>query len=170
MYSVRNVIVWNAKESHAQTSDPFSLRNDRHVADGPPRRLGCIYLATVLAETLNPGLESSAWILRWPQSRLSAAMHRIRVLSSSGIGRRPGRRVRRERQRQYVRQPSRCQRSTVSGFTMGTELCQPRNHRQARIQKRRCASLMRGRGWRRSGPTAVAGGKDYPQLATSLAA
>src|SRR5262249_43420799 len=70
----------DAKESHAQISDPFCLRNDRRVEDGPRRLISCIYLATVLAETLNPSLESSAWILRWPQSRLSAAMHRIRVL------------------------------------------------------------------------------------------
>src|SRR5262245_49020821 len=148
-YSSLNVIVRTQKKSHAQISEPCCLRNDRQVADGPRRWVRCIYLATVLAETLNPSLESSAWILRWPQSRLSAAMHRIRVLSSTAIGRRPGRPVRRERRRQYVRQPCRCQRSTVSGFTTRREVCQPLNQRHAKIQKRRSISLRRGRGLRR---------------------
>src|SRR5215468_6471751 len=40
------------------------LRNDRQREDGPRRWVRCIYLATVLAETLNPSLASSAWILR----------------------------------------------------------------------------------------------------------
>src|SRR5215472_5730184 len=40
------------------------LRKDHHVADGPRRWVRCIYLATVLADTLNPSLASSAWILR----------------------------------------------------------------------------------------------------------
>src|SRR5262245_35738794 len=105
-YNVLNVIVRTQKKSHSQISEPCCLRNDRQVVDGPRRWVRCIYLATVLAETLNPSLESSTWILRWPQSRLSAAMHRIRVLSPTAIGRRPGLPVRRERRRQYVRQPS----------------------------------------------------------------
>ena len=36
----------------------------QQVVDGPPRWVRCIYLATVLAETLNPSRASSAWILR----------------------------------------------------------------------------------------------------------
>ena len=51
-----------------------------------------------------------------------------------------------ERRRQYLRHPRRCQRSTVSGFTMSTEVRQPTNHRHARTQKRRSASSRRGRG------------------------
>src|SRR5262249_23723763 len=65
------------------------------------------------------------------------------------IGRRPGRPVRRERRRQYVRQPCRCQRSTVSGFTTRSEVCQPLNQRHAKIQKRRSTCSRRGRGLRR---------------------
>ena len=53
-YSILNVIVRTQKKSHAQISDPFCLRNDRQVVDGPRRWVRCIYLATVLAETLNP--------------------------------------------------------------------------------------------------------------------
>src|SRR5262245_16717090 len=55
-------------------------------------------------------------------------IRRMRVRSSTAIGRRPGRPVRRERRRQYLRQPCRCQRSTVSGFTTRSEVCQPLNH------------------------------------------
>jgi hypothetical protein len=74
---------------------------------------------------------------------------RMRVRSSTAIGRRPGRPVRRERRRQYVRQLCRCQRSTVSGFTTRREVCRPLNQRHAKIQKRRSTSLRRGRGlWR----------------------
>jgi len=43
----------------------------------------------------------------------------------------------------------RCQRSTVSGFTMRSEVRQPLNHRHAKIQKRRSTSSRRGRGMRR---------------------
>src|SRR5215472_10669431 len=63
-YSILNVIVRTQKKSHAQISDPFCLRNDRQAVDGPRRWVRCIYLATVLAETLNPSRASSAWILR----------------------------------------------------------------------------------------------------------
>src|SRR5215470_6087234 len=137
------------KKSHAQISEPCCLRNDHQRQDGPRRWVRCIYLATVLAETLNPSLASSAWILRWPQSRFSVVIRRIRVRSSGTIGRRPGRPVRHERRRQYVRQPWRCQRSTVSGFTTRREVCQPLNQRYAKIQKRRSTSSRRGRGLRR---------------------
>jgi hypothetical protein len=63
-YSILNVIVRTQKKSHAQISDPLCLRNDRQVVEGPRRWVRCIYLATVLAETLNPSLASSAWIFR----------------------------------------------------------------------------------------------------------
>src|SRR5215510_4279278 len=55
---------WMQKKSQAQISEPCCLRNDRQREDGPRRWVRCIYLATVLAESLNPSLASSAWILR----------------------------------------------------------------------------------------------------------
>src|SRR6516225_1858443 len=61
-------MVWTQKKSHAQTADVCCLRNDRQREDGPRRWIGCIYLAIVLAETLNPSRANSAWILRWPQN------------------------------------------------------------------------------------------------------
>ena len=65
------------------------------------------------------------------------------------MGERPDLPLRLERQRQYARQPRRCQRNTVSGFTISNDLRQPANHRHASTQNRRSASRMRGRGCRR---------------------
>jgi len=76
-------------------------------------------------------------------------MRQMRVRSSGAIGWRPRLPGRRERRRQYVHQPWRCHRSTVSGFTMRREVCQPLNQRHAKIQKRRSASSRSGRGMRR---------------------
>src|SRR5262249_54007973 len=61
---VLNVIVRTQKKVQAQIPEPLCLRNDRQRQDGPRRWVRCIYLATVLGETLNPSLASSAWILR----------------------------------------------------------------------------------------------------------
>ena len=44
-------------------TDSCRLRNLRHPGDGPPLRRRLMYLATVRAETSNPDLASSAWIL-----------------------------------------------------------------------------------------------------------
>jgi hypothetical protein len=93
----------DAEEIARPDSDACYLRNDRQVLDGPRRWLRCIYLATVLAETLNPSRASSAWIRRCPQSVFSMVMRRIRVRSSGAIGHRPGFPLRLERRRQYVR-------------------------------------------------------------------
>ena len=82
-------------------------------------------------------------------SRFSMVMRPMRARSSGAIGWRPGLPGRRERRRQYVRQPWRCHRSTVSGLTMRREVRQPLNQRHAKIQKRRSASPRRGRGMRR---------------------
>jgi hypothetical protein len=49
-----------------------------------------------------------------PHDRFSVAMRRINCRSSSGIGRRPGRRFRRDTNLH----PARCHRSSVSGRTM----------------------------------------------------
>jgi len=48
-----------------------------------------MYFATVRAETLNPSLASSAWILRCPQKRFSEAIRQISVVNSAAIGSRP---------------------------------------------------------------------------------
>src|SRR5215472_16708410 len=94
------LMVWTQKKSHAQTADACCLRNDRQREDGPRRWIGCIYLAIVLAETLTPSRANSAWILRWPQTRFSMVIRRIRVRSSGAIGGRPVLPLRLERRRQ----------------------------------------------------------------------
>src|SRR5262249_22760670 len=86
-YSVLNVMVWTQKKSHAQMADACCLRNDRQREDGPRRSIGCIYLAIVLAETLNPSRANSAWILRWPQTRFSMV---IRLDQGAQFGRNGG--------------------------------------------------------------------------------
>lgn len=55
----------------------------------------------------------------------------------------------RDRQRQYVFHPLRCQAITASGLTMSSVLREPQNQRLARIQNRRSASVNCGRGCRR---------------------
>jgi len=100
-------------------------------------------------------------------SRFSVVIRPIRVRTSTALGRRPGRPVvRRERRRQYVRQPCRCQRSTVSGFTTRREVCQPLNQRHAKIQKRRPQGADAACG--AAGPPAVGGGKDCLRSAAPL--
>jgi hypothetical protein len=92
----------------------------------------------------------------------------MRARSSGAIGRRPSLPVRRERRCQYARQPCRCHRSTVSGFTMRREVLHSLNHRHARTQKRQSVSSRPGRAYGAARPTAVVGGKDYLRSAAPL--
>jgi hypothetical protein len=101
-------------------------------------------------------------------SRFSMVIRRMRARSSGAIGRRPSLPVRRERRCQYARQPCRCHRSTVSGFTMRREVLHSLNHRHARTQKRQSVSSRPGRAYGAARPTAVVGGKDYLRSAAPL--
>jgi len=76
-YSVSNQIARTQKKSHAHIFDSCRFRNSRHPGDGPRLWRRHMYLATVLAETLNRNLTSSAWIRFWPQSRFSAVIRRM---------------------------------------------------------------------------------------------
>ena len=58
---------------------------------------------------------------------------------------------------------------TLSGFTISNGLRQSLNHRLARIQKRRSASLTRGRGCRRCSTTNCWQRQRFPRLAALLA-
>jgi len=76
-----------------------------------------MYLPTVLGDTRIPSLTNSSLAIRSsPHSGFSAAILRIRMRSSSGIGGRPALHFR----RQKIRQPSRCQRTMVDGRTLTT--------------------------------------------------
>ena len=79
----------------------------------PGGRFG-MYFRTVRGETRMPSFSSNSLAMRSsPQSGFSVAMRRISWRSSSGIGGRPGR----DLKRQNRRQPARCQRISVSGRT-----------------------------------------------------
>ena len=76
-----------------------------------------MYLRTVRGETRIPSLSSSSFAIRSsPHNGFSVAILRIRLRSSSGIGGRPALHF----QRQKIRQPSRCHRTTVDGLTLTT--------------------------------------------------
>src|SRR5262249_19631949 len=62
-YRVWNKIVGTQKKSQAHIFDSCRLRNSRHPGDGPRSLRRLMELATVRAETSNPNLASSAWIL-----------------------------------------------------------------------------------------------------------
>ena len=77
----------------------------------------------------------------------SSAIDRIRWRSSWVIFGRPERR--RERKRQYQRNPARCQPTTVSGFTTTSTLAHLDHQRRRPSQKRRSQRLTRGLGFLR---------------------
>ena len=72
---------------------------------------------TVLGETRIPSLTSNSFAIRSsPHNGFSAAIRRIRLRSSGGIGGRPVLHFR----RQQIRQPKRCQRTMVARRTQPT--------------------------------------------------
>jgi hypothetical protein len=76
----------DSEKSHAQTVAACCFRNNGQPRDGLARVGRWMYLATVLADTLNPSLANSAWLLRCPHNRFSAAMRRISACSSWPTG------------------------------------------------------------------------------------
>ena len=72
--------------------------------------------------------------------------------------------------RQYVRQPWRCHRRTVSGFTTRRDVCQRLNQRYAKIKILKCRPHPQGAdvACGAAGPIAVAGGKDCLRSAAPL--
>ncbi len=125
------------------------------------RRRRLKYLATVRSELSKPSFCSSPWILGGPQSEFSAARRRMRVRNSGlTFGRPP---CGRDRQLQCRRKPSRCQPTTVSGFTI-TRTSDHLGHRyrnavqkkrwrlswrRRRLQEQRLRDCGRRHGWRR---------------------
>jgi len=75
-----------------------------------------------------PSFSNSPWIRGAPQRQFSAVKRRIRSRHGESIHGLPGRR---ERRRQHRRNPSRCQRSTVAGWTStSASLHLGHNHRK----------------------------------------
>ena len=87
-----------------------------------------------------PSFSNSPWIRGAPQRQFSAAMRRIRSRYGESIHGLPGRR---ERRRQHRCNPSRCQRSTVAGWT-STSASRHRGHNHRKnSQSRRSAGRKR---------------------------
>ena len=83
-----------------------------------PRPFLAMYLATVDCATSIPSLSSSPWVRGAPHSRLARLISRIsRRISTATFGRPP---EERDLQRQYSRNPVRCHRMTVAGWTIVT--------------------------------------------------
>ena len=103
----------------------------------------------VRSEMSNPSISSSPFMRGAPQVGFSATMRKINFRNSFGVGLRPTGPRTREIILQYMRNPARCQRTTVSGATMMTA-CFHRNHsRLMATQKNLSNRLRAGRGRRR---------------------
>jgi hypothetical protein len=76
-----------------------------------------------------PSFRSSPWILGAPHNGLSVLIWQIKRRSSHGTAGRAGRLL--DFQRQYDRNPARCQRITVSGLTIARASYAFGNDRQA---------------------------------------
>src|SRR6516164_9008883 len=127
-YSSRNEIVGTTKMSIAAIPSAWLQRNVFHPCEGGAL-LRAIYLATLVWPISIPSLRSSPWILGAPHNGLAVLISRISRRISKGTVGRPRRRL--DFQRQYDRNPARCQRITVSGRTIANALLTMGNNRQA---------------------------------------
>jgi hypothetical protein len=82
-----------------------------------------------------PSFSNSPWIRGAPQRWFSADKRRIRARSCESIPGLPGRR--RERRLQNPRNPSRCQRTTVSGWTSVSDSLHRGHNRRKHTHSRR---------------------------------
>ncbi len=87
------------------------------------------HFATLVCPTSMPSFKSSPCILGAPHKEFSMLICRIRRRISNDMVGRPGRHL--DFQRQYNRNPARCQRMTVSGLTIARALYAFGNDRQA---------------------------------------
>jgi hypothetical protein len=117
-----------------------------------PRGLGCRQrqLLTVDWASSDPSFKSSPWIRGAPHSGFSTAIRRIRLRSSLSTGGRPP--TEPDFQRQKARNPSRCRRTKVSGFTIKMASATPGTIRdsQPRMTRSRPRNLIRPRCFRLS--------------------
>lgn len=106
---------------------------------------GCrgMYRDTVFSEMMKPSFTSSAWMRGAPQP--SCAIVRMRRRISASMRGRPGFR-RLEIFAQYRRNRSRCQRATVSAWTMTSRLAHAGHEERRATQNARSISSSGGRG------------------------
>jgi hypothetical protein len=99
------------------------------------------YLDTVASDTSMPSLRSSP--MRGAPHRFAVAMRLMRLRTLESIPGRPP--LGRLRQAQYRRNPARCHRMTVSGFTMTSASFQRHHRRESNTHKPRSTLVSRGR-------------------------
>jgi hypothetical protein len=104
-------------------SPKWFAKNVRQVCDRVVGR-PCRYRETVRSDMAIPSFDNSPWIRGAPQRQFSAAIRRIRSRQGESMRGLPGRR---ERRRQHRRRPSRCQCSTVAGWS-STSASRHRGH------------------------------------------
>ena len=102
-----------------------------HASAGPGR---CFFACLYGRECDLPSFINSPWIRGAPQRRFSKANGRIRARHCESMHGLPGRR---ERRRQHRRNPSRCQRSTVAGWTSNSASLHRGHNRRKNSQSRR---------------------------------
>ena len=102
-----------------------------------------MYLATLDGATSNPSLSSSPWMRGAPQSGCSMIIRRISARRSVSIWGRPP--TERDFQRQYRRNPARCHRTSVSGWTIVRTCRIDGNHRYSWIKNQRSLFVSRTR-------------------------
>ena len=143
-YSSRSDAVGTVNSSMAAISSLWLRKKAIHRFSwsGSAGRRGR-YRDTVLSERMKPSLVSSAWMRGAPQP--SCAIVRTRRRISASIRGRPGWR-RCEIFAQYRRNRSRCQRATVSAWTMSRRLAHTGHEPRRATQKARSVSSSGGRG------------------------
>ena len=143
-YSSRSDAVGTVNRSMAAISSLWLRKKAIHRFSwsGSAGRRGR-YRDTVLSEMMKPSLVSSAWMRGAPQP--SCAIVRTTRRISASIRGRPGWR-RCEIFAQYRRNRSRCQRATVSAWTMSRRLAHTGHEPRRATQKARSVSSSGGRG------------------------
>ena len=138
------VAVTTTKKSLASTARAWFRTNVLHACVPRPARGGRdgIYRRTVRGETRMPSFtRSSAAIRSSPQVRLASAMVAFNARSSAGIAGRPGLL---DFHRQNTLKPFRCQRRSVSGFTIVSRRRQSTKRDNATSTMRVASSSRRG--------------------------
>ena len=141
------MIVGTVKKSIAAMASRWFRKNVTHrCARSGVRGTRRSHRETVGSEISKPGLSSSPWMRGAPHVGFSAAMRKIKARISLLTGFRPPGLCTREMSRQYMRNPARCQPTTVRGVTRMSGFFQPAHSLRNTIQNNFCRALTRRRG------------------------
>src|ERR1700687_181459 len=145
-YRTRKLTVGTVQKSIATMASRWFRRKPSQRFAGSPRRWTARrYRDTDRSESTKPSFSSSPWILGAPQDGFSRAILRMRSWISAVILALPGAGPR-DHQRQYNRNPARCQPTTVSGFTISSTSAQRDQTLRNAVQNNRSIGLSLGRG------------------------